>query len=93
MPPLQALGFPLSVFFTSIPTNPSSLRLLVFSNEEVLAVSVRVDDNLGHWITCEHRYGPLYTANVDLQLEAWDPQISEKDFVKTLQVGSERGSE
>ncbi|XP_050693122.1 transmembrane protein 62-like [Eriocheir sinensis] len=70
------------------------LRLLVFSNEEVLAVSVRVDDNLGHWITCEHRYGPLYTATVDLQLEAWDPQISEKDFVKTLQVlvGNASGS-
>ncbi|MPC21981.1 Transmembrane protein 62 [Portunus trituberculatus] len=61
------------------------LKLLVFSNEEVLSVSVRVDDNLGHWITCQHRSGPLYTATVDIQLEAWDPQISEKDFVKTLQ--------
>lgn len=73
--------------FIFIAANPTSLRLLVFSNEEVLAVSVRVDDNLGHWITCEHRYGPLYTATVDLQLEAYDPQISEKDFVKNLQVG------
>ena len=60
----------------------------MFSNEEVLSVSVRVDDNLGHWITCQHRSGPLYTATVDIQLEAWDPQISEKDFVTTLQVGS-----
>ncbi|KAG0712609.1 Transmembrane protein 62 [Chionoecetes opilio] len=70
------------------------LRLLVFSNEEVLSVSVRVDDNLGHWITCHHRAGPLYTATVDLQLEAWDPQLSEKDFVKNLQVlvGNSSGS-
>ncbi|KAK8403708.1 hypothetical protein O3P69_000065 [Scylla paramamosain] len=70
------------------------LRLLVFSNEEVLSVSVRVDDNLGHWIMCQHRSGPLYTASVDIQLEAWDPQISEKDFVKTLQVlvGNTSGS-
>lgn len=70
------------------------LRLLVFSNEEVLSVSVRVDDNLGHWITCQHRSGPLYTATVDMQLEAWDPQVSERDFVKNLQVlvGNASGS-
>lgn len=81
-----SLAFSGFKIFVSI--NITSFRLLVFSNEEVLSVSVRVDDNLGHWITCQHRSGPLYTAIVDLQLEAWDPQVSEKDFVKNLQVGT-----
>ncbi|KAK8744460.1 hypothetical protein OTU49_000817 [Cherax quadricarinatus] len=70
------------------------VRLLVFTNEEISAVSVRVDDNLGHWITCKHKYGPLYTATVDVQTDTWEPHVKEEDFVKNLQVlvGNSSGS-
>ncbi|XP_045615253.1 transmembrane protein 62 isoform X2 [Procambarus clarkii] len=70
------------------------VRLLVFTNEEISAVSVRVDDNLGHWIACKHKYGPLYTATVDVQTDSWEPHAKEDDFVKNLQVlvGNSSGS-
>ncbi|XP_071546488.1 transmembrane protein 62-like isoform X2 [Panulirus ornatus] len=70
------------------------VRLLVFTNEEISAVSMRIDDNLGHWITCRHEYGPLYTATVDVQTDAWEAQVNEEEFVKNLQVlvGNSSGS-
>ncbi|XP_042204049.1 transmembrane protein 62-like isoform X2 [Homarus americanus] len=70
------------------------VRLLVFTNEEISAVSVRVDNNLGHWITCKHRHGPLYTATVDVQTDEWEPQVTEEEFIRKLQVlvGNSSGS-
>ncbi|XP_027212478.2 transmembrane protein 62 [Penaeus vannamei] len=70
------------------------VRLLVFSNEEVSAVSVRIDDNLGHWISCKHSHGPLYTAVVDVHTDQWEPQVTEENFVKNLQIliGNTSGS-
>ncbi|XP_064113455.1 transmembrane protein 62-like [Macrobrachium nipponense] len=62
------------------------LRLLVFTDEEIAVVSVRVDDNLGHWISCVHNFGPLFTATVEIHYESWDRPANEKDFIRNLQV-------
>ncbi|XP_064111470.1 LOW QUALITY PROTEIN: transmembrane protein 62-like [Macrobrachium nipponense] len=61
-------------------------RLLVFTDEEIAVVSVRVDDNLGHWISCVHNFGPLFTATVEIHYESWDRPANEKDFIRNLQV-------
>ncbi|XP_068217360.1 transmembrane protein 62-like isoform X1 [Palaemon carinicauda] len=70
------------------------LRLLVFTDEEIAVVSVRVDDNLGHWISCVHNFGPLFTATVEIHYESWDRPANEKDFIRNLQVlvGNSSGS-
>ena len=60
--------------------------MLVFTNEEIATVSVRVDDNLGHWINCHHLHGPLYTATVDIHYESWDKPANERDFVHNLKA-------
>ncbi|KAK7084922.1 hypothetical protein SK128_015365 [Halocaridina rubra] len=62
------------------------VRLLVFTDEEIDAVSVRADDNLGHWITCIHGFGPLYSATVEIQYETWEHPANEQEFIKNIQV-------
>ncbi|KAK3873604.1 hypothetical protein Pcinc_021388 [Petrolisthes cinctipes] len=60
------------------------IRLLVFSNEPISSVSLRVDDELGHWTDCQYNSGSLYTATLFLAPSTAPP--TQADFIKALQV-------